>query len=143
MAQLVLGNILRFLFFTLLQVSIIQYVNFGSWCTPQLYVISALLLPFETPRIAVLLICFAQGLVIDVFYDQQGLHSGAMVFMGFLRPFVLNLIAPREGYDVLLRPSTNYMGFSWFLMYSSLLVFSHHLFYFNFYFTEKIRLRHD
>ena len=130
MGQLIIGNIARFVFFTLLQVVVIQHVNFGSLINPQLYVISALLLPFETPRIIVLLICFAQGLVIDVFYDQQGLHAGAMVFMGFIRPHILNLVAPREGYDILLRPSVGYMGVAWFLTYSGLLIFAHHFFYF-------------
>ncbi|MFN6037455.1 MAG: rod shape-determining protein MreD [Bacteroidota bacterium] len=130
MGNLVLGNILRFVFFTFLQVAVIQYVNFGNWFNPQLYIISILLLPFETPRMIVILICFIQGLTIDVFFDQQGLHSGAAVFMGFLRPYVLNFIAPREGYDVLMRPSTYYMGTAWFLTYTFLLVLSHHIFYF-------------
>jgi cell shape-determining protein MreD len=130
MGQLILGNISRFIFFTLLQIAVIQYVNFGSWCNPQLYLISVLLLPFETPRMIVLLICFVQGIVIDLFYDQQGLHSGAMVLLGFLRPYVLNFIAPREGYDALMKPSSYHMGNFWFLTYASILVFAHHVFYF-------------
>ncbi|MFN5183771.1 MAG: hypothetical protein ACK5D5_12190 [Bacteroidota bacterium] len=130
MGQIVFGNIFRFILFTLVQVAVIQYANFGSWCNPQLYLISVLLLPFETPRMMVLLICFAQGLIIDIFYDQQGLHSGAMVFMGFVRPYVLSLIAPRDGYDVLLKPSSYHLGISWFLMYSGILIFAHHFFYF-------------
>ena len=130
MGQIIFGNIFRFILFTLIQVAVIQHANFGSWCIPQLYLISVLLLPFETPKIMVLLICFAQGLIIDIFYDQQGLHSGAMVFLGFLRPYVLNLIAPRDGYDALLKPSSYHLGISWFLMYAGILIFSHHLFYF-------------
>lgn len=137
--QVLINNILRFVIFTLLQVSIIQYINFGNWFIPLLYIISILMLPFETPRVVVLLICFAQGLIIDIFYNQQGLHSGATVLLGFLRPYVLKLLAPREGYDNLVKPTVHYMGSAWFFTYSGFLILCHHLFYFYlemFRFTE-------
>lgn len=136
MVQVVINNVLRFAVFTLLQVSIIQYINFGNWFIPLLYIISILMLPFETPRVAVLLICFAQGLIIDIFYNQQGLHSAATVFLGFLRPSVLKLLAPREGYDNLVKPTVHYMGAAWFFTYAGFLILCHHLVYF---FLEMFR----
>jgi hypothetical protein len=128
--QVLINNILRFVIFTFLQVSIIQYINFGNYFIPLLYVISILMLPFETPRVLVLLICFAQGLVMDIFYSQPGLHSGATVMLGFLRPFVLKLLSPREGYDNLVKPTVHYMGSAWFFTYAGFLILCHHLFYF-------------
>ena len=130
MIQVVINNVLRFVIFTLLQVGIIQYINFGNWFIPLLYVVSILMLPFETPRMSVMIIWFVQGLIIDSFYDQQGLHAAATVFLGFLRPVVLKLLAPREGYDNLVKPTVHYMGPAWFFTYAGFLILSHHLVYF-------------
>jgi hypothetical protein len=130
MIQVVINNVLRFLIFTFLQVGIIQYINFGTYIIPLLYVLPILMLPFETPRIAVLIICFVQGVIIDDFYNQQGLHSAATVFLGFLRPFVLKLLSPREGYDNLVKPTVHYMGPAWFFTYAGFLILCHHLVYF-------------
>jgi rod shape-determining protein MreD len=139
MFSLILNNIFRFLFFTILQISIVQYMDFGAYCIPLLYLIAVLMLPFETPAVAVILICFAQGLVIDIFYDQQGLHAASCVLLGFLRPYVLKLISPREGYDTLMKPTASQMGTAWFITYAGSLIFFHHLVYFYlevFRFTE-------
>jgi len=58
------------------------------------------------------------------------MHSSATVFMAFLRPFVLNIIAPRDGYESETYPQLKYYGGTWFLKYSSILVLAHHLFLF-------------
>lgn len=136
MISLVLSNILRFVVFTLLQVLIIRYINFGTYFIPMLHVIIILLLPLQLSRVPVLFICFVLGLILDAFYDQQGLHSAALVFMGFLRPFILKMLAPREGYDDLMRPTVQSMGLGWFATCSGILIFAHHFFFF---FAEMFR----
>ena len=130
MFSLIVNNIFRFVFFSILQVSIVQYMDFGAFCIPLIYLISILMLPFETPAVVVILICFVQGLIIDTFYDQQGLHTASCVFLGFIRPYVLKLISPREGYDTLMKPTSSQMGIAWFITYAGSLIFFHHLLYF-------------
>ncbi|MBC7863102.1 MAG: Rod shape-determining protein MreD [Bacteroidia bacterium] len=130
MIRVVFSNINRFIIFTLLQVLIIQNINFGTYFVPMAQVIIILLLPLQLERVWVLLICFFVGLTLDPFYNQQGLHSAAMVFLGFLRPFVLKAIAPREGYEDFMKPTVQSMGIAWFATYSGLLIFGHHLFFF-------------
>lgn len=126
----IISNSLRFIIFTLLQVLIIQHINLGTYFIPMVHVLIILLLPIQLGRVPVLFICFTLGLIIDAFYNQQGLHSASMVFLGFLRPIVLSALAPREGYEDFMKPTVQSMGFGWFATYAGLLIFGHHLFFF-------------
>lgn len=136
MINVIISNAIRFFIFGLLQVLIIRNINFGTYFVPLLHLIIILLLPLKIPKIPVLFICFILGLILDIFYDQQGLHSAALVFMGFMRPLMLSAVAPREGYDDFMKPTTQSMGLAWFVTYSGILIFLHHLFFF---FSEIFR----
>ena len=50
--------------------------------------------------------------------------------MAFLRPYVLEMSAPRDGYEPGTSPRLSYYGFQWFLRYTVILVFAHHFFLF-------------
>jgi hypothetical protein len=95
-----------------------------------IHVIIILLLPIQLSKVAVIFISFVLGLILDAFYNQQGVHSASMVLLGFLRPIVLNLLAPREGYEDFMKPTVQSLGFGWFATYSGLLILGHHLFFF-------------
>lgn len=123
-------NILRLAFLVLLQVWVLNNIQFSGFVNPYIYVLFILLLPFETPNWLLLFIAFGLGLTVDMFSDTLGIHTSATVFMAFLRPFVLNSIAPRDGYEVGTFPRVHYYGFSWFFKYSTILVLAHHLFMF-------------
>jgi len=47
--------------------------------------------------------------------------------MAFVRSSVLELFAPREGYDEQLKPTIAYMGVGWFSSYALILILVHHL----------------
>ena len=120
-------NIIRLLVVVLLQIFIINNIEISSMINPYFYVIFILLLPFETPGWILLASSFALGLVVDLFMNTPGLHAASCVFMALLRPQVLNMISPRDGYDPGSFPRLHYYGFNWFLKYSMILVFVHHL----------------
>lgn len=120
-------NIGRFAVLLLLQVLIVKNINLGRYFIFFPYVLFILLLPFNTSRPLVLLVAFVYGLCIDLFYDTQGMHASACVFMGLARGFVLKLLAPREGYDESNKPTLAYMGAAWFTSYALSLIFLHHL----------------
>ena len=131
MMRLLINNILRFIFLILLQVLVLNNMQFSGLINPYLYVLFILLLPFEMPNWIVLLLGFITGLCIDVFSDTLGLHTSATVLMAFLRPFVLSVMAPRDGYDSGSTPNLYLYNFGWFLRYIITLIFIHHfvLFY--------------
>jgi rod shape-determining protein MreD len=110
---------------------VIKNIPLGSFFIPMPYVLFILMLPFETPGIVLLLASFALGLSVDLFYDTQGMHASACTLMGFARMHYLKLIAPREGYDVLMKPTIHHMGAPWFLSYALLLIFAHHFLFFT------------
>ena len=126
----------QFIFLVLLQVLILNNIQFSGYVNPYLYIIFILWLPFDIPKSFLLLTAFFLGLMIDIFSSTLGMHTSACVFMAFCRPFVLQLIAPRDGYDVNQNPGIADFGFRWFLTYAASLTLLHHLFLF---FVEVFR----
>jgi len=124
-------NIFLFILLVLLQVGVLNNIQLGSYLNPYMYVLFILLLPINTPNWLVLVVSFILGLIIDMFADTIGMHASATVFMGFLRPLVLQAITNRDNYDSGTSPRIHYFGFFWFLKYTLVLVFSHHLFLFT------------
>jgi rod shape-determining protein MreD len=122
---------LMFVIVVLLQVMIVNNSNIGVWgITPMLYTLFILALPFETPKWVLLVLGFFVGFVVDIFCDTPGLNAGASTVMAFARPWVLGLLAPRDGYENGTRPYLMQMGFLWYIYYSGLLVLIHHAAYF-------------
>ncbi len=91
------------------------------------YIAFLLLIPLEAGALLVMLMGFATGLIIDIFYDSLGIHASACVIIMFLRPYLVNLMTPRGGYDAGLVPTLRVMGFEWFSVYSYVLILVHHL----------------
>lgn len=126
----IIKNTIRFILLVLLQVLIVQNIRLGPYIILFPYILFILLLPFETPKLVVLLIAFFTGLVIDMFYDTAGIHAAVCTLVGFSRHYVLKLLSPREGYDPGLSPTIQSMGPVWFITYSAVIIFIHHLFFF-------------
>lgn len=121
---------IRFILLVLLQVLIVQNIRLGSYIILFPYILFILLLPFETPKLIVLACAFFTGLTIDMFYDTAGMHAAACTLIGFSRYYILKLLSPREGYDPGLIPNVDSMGSVWFITYSAIMIFIHHLFFF-------------
>ena len=130
MIKLVPRYLVYFIVLVLIQVLILNHIQFSGYVNPYMYVLFILLLPFETPGWLLLIIAFSLGLTIDMFSDTLGVHASATVFMAFLRPYVLSGISSRDTYEINTLPRISYYGFNWFLKYTVILVFAHHLFLF-------------
>lgn len=123
-------HIMRFLILILLQVMVLNHIQFSGYINPYIYILFVLMLPVETPKWLLLVIAFATGLTIDMFSSSGGIHAAASVVVAFARPGVLRLIAPRDGYESETRLTPGAMGFKWFITYVSILVTLHHITYF-------------
>ena len=130
-----ISSILRFglilILLVLFQVLLFNNIQFSGYVNPYVYVLFILLLPIEIPSWLLLLLSFALGLIMDFFSGSQGMHSSATVIAGFVRPYILRVISPRDGYESVSDPSMAIYGFRWFLTYTLLIVVVHHttLFY--------------
>jgi rod shape-determining protein MreD len=124
-------NILRFILLVAVQVLIIKNIELGRFINPFIYVLFIVVLPFETPKWLILVAGFVTGITIDMFYDTADMHAAACVLMAYVRPGVLKLFSPRDGYEFGTQPTVQYLGVPWFLSYSGILIFLHHfvLFY--------------
>jgi len=130
-----INSIIRYLviyiILLLLQVLLFNNIQFSGYVNPYVYIMLIMLLPVEIPSWLLLIICFFSGLSIDFFSGTPGMHASATLFAGFLRPYILRLISPRDGYEAGATPSMAIYGFRWFLFYSVVIVLVHHftLFY--------------
>jgi rod shape-determining protein MreD len=122
---------LMFVLLLLLQVLVLNNIQFSGYINPYIYLLFILLLPFEIPDWLLLTICFLTGFIVDLFSLSPGMHTFATVLAGFARPYVLRLVAPRDGYEPGSGPSMVTYGFRWFITYSLFIVLIHHtaLFY--------------
>jgi hypothetical protein len=123
----VIRNIIRFILLVGVQVLIINNIELGRFINPFLYVLFIIILPFETPKWLVLISAFLIGITMDMFSDTGGMHAAACVFMAYIRPGVLKLFSPRDGYEFGTQPTVQYLGIPWFLSYAGILIVSHHL----------------
>jgi rod shape-determining protein MreD len=124
---IIIKNIIRFIILVLVQVLIVKNIELGRFINPFIYVMFILMAPFETPKIALLFASLILGITVDMFYDTVGMHAAACVFMAFARPAVLKLFSPRDGYEPEAQPTMAYLGISWFISYSSILILAHHI----------------
>ncbi len=124
-------NLIRFIILILLQLLLLNNIHLSQLgITPQLYILFLILLPIETPRTLSLFFAFALGLAIDIPSDTGGLHTFSAVFLAFLRPGILNLLAPRSGYNSTSKPRVSIMGLGWFAKYAAVLICIHHIAFF-------------
>jgi rod shape-determining protein MreD len=127
---------LQFILFVLIQVLVLNNIQLADTINPYLYILFLLWLPIETNKALVMGIAFVLGLSIDVFTDTMGMHASASVFLAFVRPSVLNLLAPRDGYELNEPPTAGALGWFWFLRYAAICTLLHHIFLF---FVEVFR----
>jgi len=132
-------NIFRFVVLILFQVLVMDNVMINGYMIPYIYILFILLMPFETPRWIQLISGFLLGLVMDLFSGTLGMHTAATVLAAFVRPYLLDLLASRDGYEPETFPRIHYYGFLWFLKYAALIVVIHHLALF---YLEVFQLKH-
>jgi rod shape-determining protein MreD len=133
---------LIFILLVLLQVLLFNNIQFSGYINPYVYIMFILLLPIEIPSWLLLILSFTIGMIIDFFSGSPGVHTFATVLSGFVRPYVIRVVSPKDGYESGSEPSMSNYGFRWFLSYTLLIVLIHHtsLFYLEvFRFTDFFR----
>lgn len=125
-----LKNTARFILLVLIQIVLINKIEITVFLSPMIVVFFIVALPLSTPNWVLLVSAFLIGIFVDFFMNTPGISSFAMVMVAFIRPFVLRVNQPRDGYQVGDRPAVRDLGWQWYLKYSTILVFVFHLVYF-------------
>lgn len=121
-------NIIRFVLFILVQVYLLNKIPFlHRFIAPYLYFLFILWLPFGISRMGLLFTGFITGMTLDYFMTTPGLHAAACVLIAYLRPFVINVFAPKDAPGFSYRePSPRAMGWTAYLIYVFVLSLVHH-----------------
>jgi len=89
MNNVVFNTALRFVVLALVQVLILNNINFLGYINPYIYILFIVLYPVKNNRTLFVFLSFLLGLSIDLFYDSGGVHAAASVFIAYIRPPVL------------------------------------------------------
>ncbi|MEI7594806.1 MAG: rod shape-determining protein MreD [Bacteroidota bacterium] len=123
--------IFRFIALILLQVLILNNVQFSGYINPFVYILFIITLPFDTNPSFVMALGFILGISIDMFSNTMGMHTTATVLMCFVRPAFIRLLIPKNDFDAFPSPTHKELGLNRFLSFSIFLTLVHHfaLFY--------------
>ena len=121
-------NILRLIVFLLVQVFVLNKIPFlHQFIVPYLYFLFILWLPFSVSRMGLLVIGFFTGLFLDYFMMRPGMHAAACVLIAYARPFVINLLIPKDTNEFNYRePSPRALGWAPYTVYAFVLTLFHH-----------------
>lgn len=133
----VLSYMVTFVLLVATQVLILNNVQVSGLLNPFLYIYLIIILPVSFSRIGALFLGFALGFTLDMFHQTLGIHTIATTFLAYCRPFILQYMAPRDGYEFSRIPGTRQMGYLWFGTYAAIMVFIHH---FMLFFIEAFRI---
>jgi rod shape-determining protein MreD len=125
-----INSALLFIGLILLQVIVLNNINFLGYINPFFYIFFIFLYPIRKDDAAFLLLSFFLGLCIDIFSDSGGINAAATLFIAFIRiPVLQSVIGKREidyGSVTLFK-----LPFPKMFLYVVILTFVHHLIVFG------------
>jgi len=121
--------IVSFVSIVLIQVMLMNNIQFSGFINPYFYILFIILLPINIPSYLLLILGFLLGITIDIFSNTPGIHASATVFIAFLRPFIINSYN-LDDKERMMIPSINNIGLKWFIKYVAIMIVAHHFFLF-------------
>jgi rod shape-determining protein MreD len=119
--------VIMFFVLILVQVLILNNIQISGFINPYIYILFILLLPFNIPGYFLLGFSFLIGITIDIFGNTPGIHAGASVLLGFVRPALAQLVSTRELIEKGQTPTMTILGMANFIKYTVIAVLIHHL----------------
>lgn len=128
--NLIVKNIIRFVLILVVQLFVLNNVPpLHQFIVPYFYFVFLLWLPFKITRTNLLLVAFAVGYIIDMFYKTPGLHLAACVLIAYIRPPFIQLLLPKEatewGNE---EPTRKTMGQVPYMTYIIIMTLIHHFY---------------
>ncbi len=122
-------RLIMFVVLFVVQVLVLNHVFLLQVATPLLYVFFAITFRRGTPKWMILLWCFGLGLLIDIFSNTPGLAAGCMTLIGFIQPYLLEPLVPRDSAENL-KTSAATLGMAKFAILSVVMVVVYCLLFF-------------
>ena len=122
-------NVIRFISLVLVQVLLLNHINFLDYINPYLYILFILLYPIDGNKSLLIFLSFLLGLSIDMFGDSGGVHAAACVAIAYIRPLILKFsFGVSYEYNMIKLHKTAFLER---LIYISFMVIIHHLILFS------------
>ena len=132
-----INNIIRFIGLFLLQIVVLNNINFLGYINPYLYILFVALYPILSNRNYFLIISFIFGMLLDIAMDSGGIHSSCCVIIAFSRPLFLRFcFGHNYTYQITSIESTDTIKR---IIYCILILIIQHLFMFSFEFSQFIK----
>lgn len=119
-----------FIAIVILQVLIFSEITFGLGIHIMIYPMLIIMWPFDIKPIPLMFLAFLLGISLDFLSNTFGLHTSSAVLVAYFRPELFRLFAPRDGYDLMMKPSLNDLGFKWFFYINGITLLIHHFWFF-------------
>ena len=126
----IVKNIIRFVVLILLQVLVFNRIEISIFLSPMILVYFLIAMPFTTHKSLLLISSFFMGIIVDMFMNTMGILSFTFVLIAYFRPFILQIIQPRDGYALADLPRAVDLGWAWFMKFATILTVFFHLIYF-------------
>ena len=125
-----INHALLFIGLILLQIIVMNNINFLGYINPFIYIFFLFLYPIKKNDWGVLVLAFFLGLIIDMFADSGGINAAATLFIAFIRLPVLQSVLGKRELD---HSSMNIfkLPFPKLLVYVMVLTTVHHLIVFS------------
>jgi hypothetical protein len=118
-----------FVALVLLQAGVFNHMYLFGFVNPQVYIFFLFIFPFYKEKIGLLLTVFLLGFFIDLWSNDGGIHAFALVFVAYIRDFVLKILTGKtseeEVYNIDKIPSN--IRYLWYFI----LVLIHHTLVFS------------
>lgn len=125
MLQSKIFDIVRLVIFALLQVLIMNNIDFFGYADPYIYMLFILLLPLDRDKYLVLVYAFLLGLLVDLFENTGGVNAFVLVFITFMRGGLVKFLQP-EAIQQEEKLSLSKFSFLQWTIYLVILIFAHH-----------------
>ncbi|NLN73262.1 MAG: rod shape-determining protein MreD [Bacteroidales bacterium] len=114
------------------QVLLFNNISLLNYIVPFGFLWFIIILPIKVNHTLLVLISFLLGYLVDMFSGGViGLHAAAATMAGFIRPYVLKKYHTAEfEYDSKALPNIKNLGVSNFVIYSLIIIYTHHLLYY-------------
>ena len=129
MNSIISTNITRFIILILVQVLVLNNINFLGYINPYIYILFIILYPIKNNRLLFIFLSFLLGLTADLFLDSGGIHAAACVTIAYIRPVILkSVFGAIYDHQTIKFSSTD---FGQRLTYFSIIILIHHLILFS------------
>lgn len=109
-----------------LQVSIFNNIDFMGYINPYLYVVFVIVFPLQKDKSLLLISSFLLGLFVDFLTNDGGIHAFSLVFISYIRLFVLQILTRKTESD-LENLGIRSIPFLVLVLWIIILIFIHHL----------------